>query len=423
MSLDLLPYSLVFALASVLCARVAVALLERRHRPGGWPLVLQMAGASAWSFAQAVEATVATVEAKVLWSQIEYFGYASTPTFFLLFAVSYTQRGVGWSWRWLAAVWAVPAATLVLVWSNPLHGWVWTGFGFATPGSNVLTYGHGVWFWLFAIYSYLVTLGAAGVLARAALGANTLMRRQLGSLLLAALFPFVTGGLYLLDMTPIPGLDTSSLGFAATGLIVAWSLSRFRLLDLVPVGRAALVHGLPDGVLVVDATRRVAEINPAACRLFRVEEEHVVGRDASVVLGGYPELVALLTASEAVQIEVRLGTREPRYLDVRMVPLAERRAVLRGRLVMLRDVTERARACLERERLACELQQARAQVATLRGLLPICPWCRKVRDDRDYWARVESYVSAHPEADLTQDVCPACLARADAHRGGDPPQA
>lgn len=61
-----------------------------------------------------------------------------------------------------------------------------------------------------------------------------------------------------------------------------------------------------------------------------------------------------------------------------------------------------------RQRTA-ELQQALDDVKQLHGLLPICAWCKKVRDDQHYWHDVETYVTAHTDAEFSHGICPDCL--------------
>jgi hypothetical protein len=56
-----------------------------------------------------------------------------------------------------------------------------------------------------------------------------------------------------------------------------------------------------------------------------------------------------------------------------------------------------------------ELQKALESVKQLQGFLPICAWCKKVRDDKDYWHEVEHYVAAHTDAQFTHGICPNCL--------------
>lgn len=58
-----------------------------------------------------------------------------------------------------------------------------------------------------------------------------------------------------------------------------------------------------------------------------------------------------------------------------------------------------------------ELEEALAQVKQLRGLLPICSYCKKVRDDQNYWHLVETYVSRHTDAQFSHGICPECFQR------------
>lgn len=76
-----------------------------------------------------------------------------------------------------------------------------------------------------------------------------------------------------------------------------------------------------------------------------------------------------------------------------------------------KNITLRKRVEAEREALIRELQEALNNVRTLSGLLPICAWCKKVRDDQGYWKQIESYVETHSEATFSHGVCPDCLKR------------
>ena len=58
-----------------------------------------------------------------------------------------------------------------------------------------------------------------------------------------------------------------------------------------------------------------------------------------------------------------------------------------------------------------ELQAALADVKQLQGLLPICCYCKKIRDGKDYWHEVETYISCHSKATFTHGICPKCLAK------------
>jgi PAS domain S-box-containing protein len=76
-----------------------------------------------------------------------------------------------------------------------------------------------------------------------------------------------------------------------------------------------------------------------------------------------------------------------------------------------RDITKRKLIEEERERLLRELQGALAEVKTLQSILPICSYCKNIRDDENYWQSVEAYVSKHTSSQFSHGICPACFAR------------
>jgi PAS domain S-box-containing protein len=74
-----------------------------------------------------------------------------------------------------------------------------------------------------------------------------------------------------------------------------------------------------------------------------------------------------------------------------------------------RDITEAKRAEVEREQLVTELQSALAEVSSLQEILPICSYCKKIRDDENYWHTVESYLSHHAGSQFSHSICPTCM--------------
>ena len=69
------------------------------------------------------------------------------------------------------------------------------------------------------------------------------------------------------------------------------------------------------------------------------------------------------------------------------------------------------RLAIARQRaLNLELSQAMEEVGELKGLLPVCAWCHKVRDDRGYWGQLETYIEARTHASFTHGICPDCQA-------------
>jgi hypothetical protein len=63
---------------------------------------------------------------------------------------------------------------------------------------------------------------------------------------------------------------------------------------------------------------------------------------------------------------------------------------------------------LAREELIKNLQKALADVKTLSGMLPICAWCKKIRNDEGYWQKIEAYMKSHLDLDFTHSICHDC---------------
>jgi PAS domain S-box-containing protein len=75
---------------------------------------------------------------------------------------------------------------------------------------------------------------------------------------------------------------------------------------------------------------------------------------------------------------------------------------------IIRDITERKQAEEERKKLINELQKALKEIKTLRGILPLCSFCKKIRDDKGYWEQVDVYIYKYSEADISHSICPEC---------------
>ncbi len=73
-----------------------------------------------------------------------------------------------------------------------------------------------------------------------------------------------------------------------------------------------------------------------------------------------------------------------------------------------KEISERSAAEAERDKTILNLQQALEEVKTLRGILPICSFCKKVRDDKGYWEQVDVYINKHSQADISHSICPDC---------------
>ena len=173
----------------------------------------------------------------------------------------------------------------------------------------------------------------------------------------------------------------------------------------------------PDGVYLNDLKGTFIDGNRAAQELVGYERSELIGQSfLKLKLLSARQILraaALLarnalgrpTGPDEFVLNRKDGTRVP--VEIRTYPVKIKGQTLA--LGIARDITERKRFDEERERLIVDLQEALARVRTLRGMLPICAACKKIRDDQGYWQAVERYISEHSEAEFSHGLCPECM--------------
>jgi PAS domain S-box-containing protein len=195
---------------------------------------------------------------------------------------------------------------------------------------------------------------------------------------------------------------------------------------------ADIIDFLPDATLVIDREGKIIAWNHAMEAMLGVKAKDMLGKgNCEYAIPFYgerrPILIDLVTQPQE-EIDKRYAHMEKRPGGVLMgesyipnlkggefyffgaaAPLYDQKGNLVGAIECIRDITERKRLEEEREKLIRELQDALANIKTLHGLLPICSYCKKIRDDKGYWNRIESYIQDHSGAEFTHGMCPECL--------------
>jgi PAS domain S-box-containing protein len=110
---------------------------------------------------------------------------------------------------------------------------------------------------------------------------------------------------------------------------------------------------------------------------------------------------------EGVEYRVKHANGTWRWHTSSAVPFKDESGVA-GYYGIARDITERKKKDNDLKELLSRLQNAIEEIKTLRGIVPICANCKKIRDDKGYWNQVEKYVSDHTEATFSHSICPEC---------------
>jgi PAS domain-containing protein len=305
----------IFPLALSAGVSAALGLYAWRHRRaqrGVLWFALLMFAASLWSAASAAEWASMDFSAQTFWLHVSWAGNASIPVLWLLFAADYTRRGRALTRGRIALLWIVPAITWILAWSNTWHHWVWSQLQQQASGALVtLVVTRGPWFFVHLTYSYVLLIIGAGLIVRALIQSPERYRGQAAGLIIGLVAPWVANALFQLGVF---AHDLTPFAFAISGAAFAWSIFRYRMLNIVSVAHDAVIRSLRDPVIVLDLHRRVADINPSAARLLDRTVDDVVGEVGTTVLARWPAVVAQLGGTEDGETEVHLpcdGSERP----------------------------------------------------------------------------------------------------------------
>jgi diguanylate cyclase (GGDEF)-like protein/PAS domain S-box-containing protein len=338
--------------AGVISLGAAAFVLRHRGAPGRLSLSIAVAAGAAWSITYGLELAATSRSGQQLWGYAEYLGTTLLPPAWLLFALQYTgrRRRIG---RSLVAALAVePVIVLALIALPATRELVRS---YPAPFEQHPPVVHlGPAYWLHFVYTSALVLAATVVLVGSLARISSLYWRQAAVLVAAISIPFVTNVLSSAQLGPFKEYDFTPLAFCVSSLAFIWVVFRLHLLDLVPVARAAVVDKMPDAMLVLDAYGRVVDVNTAGRRMLRRSRASVLGQPVDAVLP-LPKSAAELQARSPIQIELWAGGKRT-VTELVASPIRDRHARVAGQLLLLRDVTERARIEDEREALLRQLE-------------------------------------------------------------------
>ena len=329
-------------LAAVVGTGFALFAWLHRDSPGAKALTLFLLSGSFWALAEGLGVAVGQYDRMIFWTQVAHSLSVVVPAAWLVFALEYTGTRNQVERRILLLLLVEPAGFVWLVWTNHTHELVWAkpavaGIG---DGFNVVSMEFGLAFWGHQAYSYLLLVVGMVLVLRLVLRTNQRVRAQ-GTILLTAIA--LAGGLNAVNMFgPIPPeLDPAGLGYILAGIIIAVVVFEPEFARVAPVtrdaGREAVLFELDDAILILDEADHIIDLNPAARQLEGPSEE-LLGYQLSTVHSTLAQRLDGTDEHGTISLE-RNGKQ--RYFDLRVSELSEAYGVLSGRVISLRDVTER----------------------------------------------------------------------------------
>jgi diguanylate cyclase (GGDEF)-like protein len=354
------PEILPSLIATGVCLAMIPVVWRRRPAPGASEFLWLLAALAVWSLSQSARVALVDLPAKIWLHKVRYLGVALAPLAWLAFTLAYTGLASFLSRGTVVLLAVVPSATIALAFTNESHHWLWRQI---QPVQNspfpALAIEHGPWFPVQAAYAYMLVL-VATALTTWTLSQSPHQRAQLVTFTAAPLIVCATNLLYILDAGPLLLLDLTPLSFAVGVLVLAWSMSRHRMFDLVPVTRYDVIEGMNEAVLVLDERGRLLDLNAAARRVLGLTASESIGQPPPAALEGRP---APVPGRPGARWEITLdGGR--RSFEVSASPL-RRGAAAAGEVLLLRETTTRRQAEDALLRAKEDLQLANEQLARL----------------------------------------------------------
>ncbi|MFD0713227.1 histidine kinase N-terminal 7TM domain-containing protein [Paenibacillus sp. GCM10027626] len=314
--------------------------------------------AAIYTFGSALEHASGSLEEIKFWIMVEYLGMPFLPPLNLLIIMSYLgmerylKRGL-----WIA-MFAIPAATLLLVMTNEIHHFYYRDV-FLRPGTPYLKADvvAGPWYIIQGAYTFACMFGGVVLLLRGWSKMRS-YRFQLGTMLIGLILPLAGDFFYLGGLTP-DGMDPIPVIMTITSAFYLWALTSKGLFHVAPIARDNLFTSMRDGVIVLDRNDRLVDYNPEAAAMMPELSAASIGQPLY-------DLWRLHTDDPIFSMLGRKGNDETTDIQEiqwqsggAMFNYQIRSSIVRnqggqevGRLIVLIDVTERARLQEELRQMA-----------------------------------------------------------------------
>ncbi|RLD07539.1 MAG: hypothetical protein DRI56_06680 [Chloroflexota bacterium] len=365
MHLAFTSYSSLVFFAAVIALFMVVWSMRHAARGGNWFSVV-MIGAFFWSAGYGLEMLSTDLQYALFWVKVQYLGIAIVPVSWLFLVISYTRNQQWLNRQNLIRLLAIPLITLLIAWTNELHELVWVNPAVeSNPFFNHLVFEQGLWYWINVIYAYTLISISTILLIIASTKKEGIYKQQSIVLLIFSITIWFGNIIYMLGLSPYQ-LDLSPIIFSFGGLIIAWELYRYRILDIVPIARDAIMDIIPDGIVVINHQGIIIDINQAAQQIIG-KKQSGLGHPIAEVLSQWPRSLSFYDANKELEVvshlEQVLKIDEKKFsFDFSIAPLKNTNGYRIGSLLTWHDITSQKQSEEKLRKLSRAVEQSASAI-------------------------------------------------------------
>ncbi|MWV40545.1 histidine kinase N-terminal 7TM domain-containing protein [Natrialba sp. INN-245] len=329
-------------LAGIGTAALFGYLWQHRGNPGANWFLLTLGVQMSWCFSYGLSLLVFDPVVRWLFEVVTWIATAWIGLTFLGFALEYTGRGAFVRTPSFGALTLVPAATTLLLVTNPIHGLVWAGFQLDPVfGTATVSYEFGVWAYLTILSSVLFVALGVLLLFDTIVNYGPLYRSEAIAVVISTVPPGIAVLVWLFELGPVTQLNLAPIMFIPHVALDAYAFVGGRMFTFNPSTRRAAeqsaIEELESPFVVVDTRHRVVDLNPAAETTFDVTSPAVLGER----LENATDLDVELTAGDQIVTDDSPG--EFRELAVSVSELHDSSRHRVGYTILVQDITSQRR--------------------------------------------------------------------------------
>ncbi len=338
-------YVLVALSFAAFIAALAYAAWQRRSQIGGTPLFSVLLTLVWWLLGAALQFASPDDARHLFWAKVQYPAIAALPSLWIIYALRYSRLPRRLPPQTLLILLIEPVYLSILAWSDKQPALLESQTArFGIPFISIVQ-PSGFWGWFHMSYSLVLVFLSAALLLRSLTNRPHPYPSKFWASIGAVIIASTGMILDIIGLNPFRPLPAAPVAFALAGIVVGLGEVGFRLWGIVPQACHTVFEHITDAVIVLDSSNRIVSLNQAACKLINLPASSAIGQPVAKAWSDWPSAITWPFGGAAVDQEITIPSRDAmRSFDLHISPLRSSPNQLRGRVIVLREMTDQRRA-------------------------------------------------------------------------------